>query len=122
MNIPAGTKACIAYVAGRLVSGKLTSSVYDFSQSKHVLISGTVNGQNIAIYDHDRACHFGGSGNGTALSLYDYGRSSHISLQIQGNQFSGYDHGAGTHYSGTVSGNSVRIYDHGLAGYTNYNF
>jgi len=110
------TRACIAYVAGSLVNGSAGSAVYDYSQSKHLSIGGSVTANHVNIYDHDRGCHFSGApGN-----LYDYGRSSHVSLSITGNQFKGYDYGDGHHFSGTVNGNAVSIYDYGDSGHFNY--
>ena len=110
------TRACIAYVAGKLISGSGSSSVYDYSRSRHISISGSVDASHVGVYDHDRGCHFSGS----LPNLYDYGRSAHISLNINGNQFSGYDHGDSHHFSGLVNGSSISIYDNGASMHFNY--
>jgi hypothetical protein len=111
------TRALVAVVAARLVSGHGTAgAVYDHSQSRHILVSGTVSGGQVALYDHDRGCHFSGSGGG----YYDHGRGVHVSLQVNGSNFSGYDHGDGHHFSGSVSGNAVSIYDHGESSHFHY--
>lgn len=111
----ANSRACIAYIVASL-AGQTKSSIYDFSQGKHISISGTVSDGHANIYDHDRGCHFSGSfGN-----LYDYGRSCHLSLSINGNSFKGYDYGDNDHFSGTVNGHSVSIYDFGAGQYFSY--
>jgi hypothetical protein len=110
------TRACVAFVAARLISGLGSSSVYDYSQSRHISIDGSVDQNQVSVYDYDRRCHFGGS----PSSLYDYGRRAHVSLDISGRSFSGYDHGDRHHFSGTVTGNSISFYDFGEARYFNY--
>jgi len=111
------TRALVAAVASRLVGGGgSVGAVYDYSQSRHMQVSGSVGAGSVSLYDHDRGCHFSGSGS----SLYDYGRGCHVSLQVHGNSFSGYDYGDGHHFSGTVNGNSVSIYDYGESSHFNY--
>lgn len=110
------TRACIAYVSAKLISRSSASSVYDYSQSRYINISGSVSRSSINIYDYDRGCHFGGS----SENLYDYGQRAHVSLSINGNQFSGYDYGSRCHYNGTVNGNSVSFYDYGESKYFNF--
>ena len=112
----ANARACVAYVAGRALSGKGSSYVYDYSQSRHIIIGGDVSGKNVSVYDYERSCHF----SGTLPSLYDYGRSAHVSLDIEGTQFSGYDYGSGHHFSGSVSGGSITLYDYGESMHFSY--
>ena len=109
------TRACIAYITASL-HGANGSSVYDYSQSKHINISGDVGDQNVNVYDHDRGCHVSGSPD----NLYDYGNSAHIQLNVDGSQFSGYDYHTSSHYSGDVNGSSVSIYDHETSTHYNY--
>lgn len=116
-NMHPNTRALVAAAAARLVvGGGNAGAVYDYSQSRHIQISGSVSGGNVALYDYDRGCHFSGSGS----SLYDYGRGCHVSLQINGTSFSGYDYGAGHHFTGTVNGSSVSVYDYGESSHFNY--
>jgi hypothetical protein len=111
------TRALVAAAVAKLVEGGgNVSAIYDYSQSRHIQISGSTSGGNVSLYDHERGCHFSGSGG----SLYDYGRGCHVSLQVNGDSFSGYDYGDGHHFSGTVNGKSVSVYDFGQASHCNY--
>ena len=116
-NMNPNTRALVAAAAARIVSGGgQVGAVYDYSQSRHIQLSGSINDDQVSLYDYDRGCHFSGSGG----SLYDYGRSSHVSLQVSGNNFSGYDYGDGHHFTGSVSGKSVSIYDYGESSHFSY--
>ena len=109
------SRACIAYIAACL-NGSSGSHVYDYSQSKFISISGTVNSSSVNVYDYDRGCFISGS----PRSLYDYGNGAHIQLAMNGTQFNGYDYDTGNHYSGTINGNSVSIYDYENSSNFNY--
>lgn len=102
------TRACIAYIAGVLVNKNCGSAVYDHSQSKYINISGSIEGNYVHIFDHDRCSFITGSLN----NLYDFCRNSTISLSVKGNQIYGYDHGDGHDFCGTVNGNSVSLFHH----------
>ena len=112
----ANSRACVAYIATAIISKSTPQSVFDYTQGKHISISGSVNTSSVSIYDHDRGCHLSGN----SKSLYDYGTGSHISLSVNGNQFRGFDYSQGHHYKGTISGKSVSIYDYGESKYFNY--
>lgn len=116
----AHVRAAVAYVAGRLISGKQSSSVYDYSEGGHRSMSGQVTHDHVSVYDHVKSCHFSGSGGGSSFSLYHYGESSHVSLKIDGHSFSGYDYGTSSHYSGTVSGFSISLYDYSKGSHFSY--
>lgn len=111
-----GTRVCIAFIVGRIISAKMASHVYDYSESRHISIGGSVIDNDVNIYDYDRGCYFSGK----MPSLYDYGTGAHVQLKINGNQFSGYDYNDGHHFSGSVSGNSITIYDHGESKHFSY--
>ncbi len=111
-----GTRACVAYIAAGL-NGSNSSSVFDYTESKYINISGAVNSSNVNIYDHDRGCHVTGS----PSNLFDYGVSSHIQLNMNGTQFSGYDYHSGNHFSGNVNNKAVSIFDYETSSYYNYN-
>jgi hypothetical protein len=107
IKVNPNTRACVAYIVAGL-SGARGSSVYDFSQSKHISISGSVDSSSVDIYDYERSCHVSGSPD----NLYDYGNSAHIQLTVEGSQFNGYDYASSKHFSGNVNGNSISVYDY----------
>lgn len=121
MAIPAGTRACIAYVAAVASTGRKATAVYDYAASKYISVSGTVGVNNVAVYDYERRCHFNGSGRAGRYQLYDHGRSGYVKLDIDGYGFSGYDYGSSTHFTGSTNASGViRFYDYGASEYFTY--
>ena len=114
------TRACIAYIAGCLVTGKRASSVYDYFQAKHIVFSGTVDQDEVQVYDHDRGCYVSGKNTGTSFSLYDYGDQRYVDLALDGPKLQGYDYGTRCHYSGEVTGKTISVYDYGESSSFNY--
>lgn len=111
------TRALIATLVITLVNEEKNSrTVYDYTQCRHIRISGVAESGVVNLYDHDRGCHFSGPLN----NLFDYGRNCFVSLQLNGKNFSGYDYGDGHHFSGTVSNNTASLYDYGTCCYFDY--
>lgn len=113
-------RACVAYVALRLISGRSASAVYDYSGSGYITIDGQITAANVNVYDYSRGAHFGGGGSSGRFRLYDYGHSHHVDLQIKGNSYQGYDYGSSCYFSGSASGTSTSLYDYGSNGYFDY--
>lgn len=109
-------RACIAYIAARLISGSGGARVYDHSQSKYIDINGAVSGSRINIYDNERKSHL----RGTVGSFYDSDTGAHLSINVDGNRFSGRDHDNNCRYSGTVNGKSIAFYDYEESKHFNY--
>ena len=109
-------RRAIAYIAGRVISGNPSSSIYDYGTSQYTSMSGSVDESHVSVYDYDKSCHISGS----LSSLYHYGESQHVSLKLDGTKFSGYDYGTSSHFSGTVNGKSVSLYDYSCSSYFNY--
>jgi hypothetical protein len=106
------TLAAVAYVAGRLVGGKTSSAIYDYSRSMYVKFGGDVRPGRVQIYDYEDSSHIAGNGSAEYINLFHYGRSAHIRLNIAGHNFNGFDFGRGAHFSGSVSGQNVSLYDY----------
>lgn len=110
------TRRAIAYITGSIISQNERSSVYDYFTSKHYSISGSLDANQISIYDHSEGCHISGS----FPSVYHHGNGKHISIQMNGSSFSGYDYDESCHFSGSVNGTSISIYDYGESSHFNY--
>lgn len=106
-------RACVAYIAARLIMKRDFSNFYDAWQGKYLVISGSVGARAIQIHDFERDCRVTGTGSRNAFSLYDHGEAGHLSLLIRGDRFEGYDYGSTCHFRGVVDGSSISLYDYG---------
>ena len=103
----------IAYIAGRIITGLDTSSIYDHLQSKSVSFEGTISPSFINIFSNDRGCYTAGPREENILDLYDFGYLHLIDLQIDGNTFTGWDDLTPGRFSGEVNGDDISFYDDG---------
>jgi hypothetical protein len=110
----ADTRRAIAYIAGRAISGKTASSVYDYGEGGHHSFSGSVSAAAANVYDS--SCHVGGK----LGSLYHYGHGSHLQLTLKDQSFTGYDYDDASHFSGDVRGSSVTVYDYATGTHHQY--
>jgi hypothetical protein len=104
-------RACMAYIAGRLISGRSPLPIFDSSQSKYIYITGPVDRHGVRIFDYDQGCFFGGSGSDGKFHLYHHRYGHYVSLTVRGNRFSGFDFGRKYHFTGKVEANAVSLYD-----------
>ena len=109
-------RAAIAYVAGKLISGSESGSVFDYSTSRYTQFSGTVSAENVSIYDYGQSCYISGA----PQSLYHYGDGHYVSLTIEGQTFTGFDYGTSAHFSGNVSVRNISLFDYGEGKYFQY--
>ena len=107
----ANLRACVAYAAGRSVSGKQFSAVFDYSRSKQIAMSGSITIDHIDIYDESENCHFVGNSNGSKYSLFYNGDPHPVILEIKDNNFRGCDQGSSFAFSGKVQQDSINLYD-----------
>jgi hypothetical protein len=110
------TRRAVAYIAGRMASGRTSSSDYDYQESRHVNMSGNLTDTSISAYDYDQRCHITGS----STSLYHYGNRAHLTVALNAARFSGYDYHSRAHFSGNVNGRNVSLYDYETGRYYNF--
>lgn len=106
-------RTCIAYVAGRLISGRDSSAIFDNVQGKLIQIEGKVTAEDVKVFDQDRGCYLSGLGDGKAFELYDFGGMYYVELIINGNSFEGYDHGTPSLFKGDIKGDEISVFDDG---------
>lgn len=100
-------RAALAYIAGRLISGKKSPGVYDHFRSTFVLINGVVKARLVAIYDHGQGCHISGGGDGLQYLLFHHGECRSLHLTVHGNDFIGHDYGRTSRIRGRVIDDSI---------------
>jgi hypothetical protein len=111
------TRRAVAYIAGRLVSGREATAVYDYSERRYVHFSGEVSEDAANVYDYEERCHIGGS----LPSLFHYGNRRHIQCNRSGTQvIDGFDYDTNRHFNVNVSGQAVSVYDYEHGQYFNY--
>lgn len=116
----AHTRACVAYVVARLVSGRDASAIFDNTQSTRISMSGTVEADRIDVLDHERGSRFAGSGDGKTFNLVDHGAAGQVELTLYGYRFEGFDAGSQSHFFGEVHDAAVSLFDVGDSGYFHF--
>ncbi len=106
-------RTTIAYIAGRVITGLDTLSIYDHLQDKTVRFEASVTASYIKIFNTDRGCYTAGPREENVFDLYDFGHQHLVDLQIDGDTFRGWDDLASCHFSGEVNGEDISFYDDG---------
>jgi hypothetical protein len=106
-------RTTIAFIAGRIITGLDTSSIYDHLQSKTVSFEGTISPTFINIFSNDRGCYTAGPGEENIFDLYDFGHQHLVDLQISGSTFTGWDDLTPCAFRGEVNGEDISFYDAG---------
>jgi hypothetical protein len=114
------TRACIAFIAGTIISKRANSCVYDCTRSEYINVDAEIRPGEVKVYDHSRSCHISGSGNSGKYKLYDHGNDKPINLTIKGQYFDGYDFDTAEDFGGSVSGTVVCVYDYEHSRWFNY--
>jgi len=107
----APTRRAIAYIAGRLLTGRDASSVFDVETADMFMFSGTVSATDINVFDVDRGGFVIGSPTSGEFSLCDLDDSSFLTLRIGDGKVEGVDLESGAPYEATVQGDTVTLFD-----------
>jgi hypothetical protein len=113
-------RAVVAFVAGRLISGRVTATVYDYSRDIKIWVPGIVDKERVHVYDCRGRGYFGGRLDAERFKLYHYGGRYHVTLEIHGGSFSGYDHLKQCHFGGRLDGSLMHFADYALHSYFLY--
>jgi hypothetical protein len=108
-------RRAIAYIVGRIISGKESGAVFDFKDSSYFNFMGDI-GSSISVFDYSRSSYL----TGDKSSIFDYNSGKYITLNIEGINFSGFDYESGKYYSGIVNSNSISFFDYDGSSYYNF--
>jgi len=104
------TRRAVAYIVGRLVSGKEVFAIYDYFASRNFQFTGKVTLSTISVYDPEQKCSLNGS---EKAGLYIIHRDDerYIEFTVKEDRFQGYDFETHESFSGTVRGNLISVHD-----------
>jgi hypothetical protein len=115
-----GLRACVAYVAGRLITRRETLSVYDAPQGRTIYLTGAVGPAAVRVFDFDQHCFFEGIGAQGRFRLFHHGERHYVSLVVEGSRFSGFDHGSTCYFRGNLQPTGITLWDQQANGFFNY--
>ena len=101
----------VAFVAGKLISGREVNKLFDQSNSKYAEICGDITLSKIYLYENERNEPMLGSGDAKGISLYDFTTAKFIDLKIDKEKFDGFDYESRKIFYGEVKDNTVSLFD-----------
>ena len=101
----------VAYIVGKLVSGKEIYKIFDRTTSSYNQITGEVSPSRINVYDIEKNEMVSGSGDDKGISLYDFISAKFIDLRIEGSKFDGFDYESKKIFYGDYKENTVAFFD-----------
>ena len=101
----------VAFIAGKLISGKEINKLFDQSNSRYAEILGDVTITKINVYEVERNELITGSGDAKGISLYDFTTAKFIDLKIDKEQFDGFDYESKKIFYGEVKDNTISLFD-----------
>jgi hypothetical protein len=118
MNMNHEIRACVASIAGHLITGKRIHSLYDYSRYSHIEVSGLIGDEKVQELSPARRSQTAGSG-GTKYR-YCCSNGCFIDLTVKGNTFIGYVRERSYFFAGNVRGESIYLFDHGESSHFTY--
>ena len=108
------TRVLVAYIAGRLLTGRASFAIQDHDRKRRLWMDGTVETAEVKVYSHERHGYVSGLGDGERFSLYQHSGEGHIVLLVNLPElrFEGCEHHSTFHFFGNVADPSVRLYDY----------
>jgi hypothetical protein len=113
------TRTSIAYIAGRLISGKSIASLYDYARSRRIDITSIPHARSLKQFNYARQSSLSRSSQGSRYR-YLLGDDGVLDLTVSGNAFIGYFRTNASDFVGKVWGDSIYLYDHEESAHFNY--
>ena len=109
MNV--NTRALVAYIAARHVTGQNTSCIRDKQHGAYVMFTGSMGAEAINIHDHQARCQITGTRREGHYELKHEGRGTQLVVDFDGPNFTGYAADSDEQFSGVVNGRDVTVED-----------
>jgi hypothetical protein len=102
----------VAFILGRIISGKDSSSIYDCDTYSYSNIEGDFVSEKIDVFDSERRRFLSGNKANDNISLFDYLSGKFIEIKINGCGFDGYDYEDSELFNGEVLDDKISIFDY----------
>lgn len=109
----------IAYITGRLISGKRIAILYDYSQAGYIHLPHFSDNGFLKDFDAKHKDYIPGYSTG-CKNQYSLDSGQSIELSINGNTFIGHIRGSASYFIGHIRGDSIYIFDHNESEHFNY--
>lgn len=113
------SRTCIAYIAGRIISGRRQFLLYDYARALHIDMSCLPHSHCLKLFGSGRKISFSASDWGGRYR-YTCGCGHFFDIAVQGTTFIGYASEGSSHFIGNVRGEAIYLYDHGDSTHYNY--
>jgi len=113
------TRTCIAYIAGRIISGKRLFVLYDYARALHIDMSSLPHSHCLKQFGNGRKISLSHSDWGGRYR-YACGYGHFFDIAVHGTTFIGYASEGSSHFIGNVRGEAIYLYDHGESTHYNY--
>lgn len=113
------TRTSIAYIAGRLISGKSIAFLYDYARSRRIDITSIPYAHSLTQFTYARRSSLSLAPRGNRYR-YFLGDDGFIDLTVNGNAFIGYFRTNASDFVGKLRGDSIYLYDHEESAHFNY--
>ena len=114
------TRTCIAYIAGRIISGRRQFVLYDYARSVHIDMSCLPHPRCLRLFDSGRGISLFSRPDKGGRYRYACGSGSLFDISVHGTTFIGYTGTGSSHFVGNVRGEAIYLYDHGESAHFNY--
>jgi len=102
------TRACVAYIAGAVISGAFPHQLVDKGRNLRIQVKGTIKGGAVEVFDYERNCKIMGK----LPKLFDFGTNTALELEISGKNFSGHSKHVEHPFAGMVEARKVKLHDY----------
>ncbi len=103
------TRRVIAYIAGRLITGKYAESVVDVGTGLSCLLHGDVEATRIELSDLEEHTSIKGSGTLREMIIVDNHTHARVKLTINNKLYYGWDLSTNVPFYGRVTGDEIRM-------------
>lgn len=101
----------VAFVAGKLISGKDINKLFDQSNFKYAEMFGDITLAKLFLYEKGRNNLILGNGDNKGISLYDFTTGKFIDMNIDKDKFEGFDYESKKIFYGDVKDNTISLFD-----------